>query len=64
MAEQSSIPLLDKPGAGVPWIEGLVLKYYIGPFVAARSDWQKNWDSFDAVNRKTLALAETLTDML
>ena len=62
MAEQSSIPLLDKPGAGVPWIEGLLLKFYIGPFVAAGSDWQKNWGSFDNINRKTLALAETLTD--
>ena len=62
MVEQSSLPKLDKPGAGVPWGEALLFKYYVGPFVAARSDWDKNWKSFDLINRKILAIAETLTD--
>lgn len=55
-------PLLDKPGAGVPTSERLFYKYYVGPYIAARSDWDKNWNTFDSINRKTIALAETLTD--
>lgn len=55
-------PLLDKPGAGLPWAENLVMKYYFGPFVAARSDWDKNWRIFDTINQETIAAAEKLTD--
>ena len=55
------MPQLDKPGAGVPWAEGLMYRYYIGPFIAAKSDWEKNWQMFDKINAKTLMLAEKLT---
>lgn len=58
----SDIPVLDKPGAGVPTFERLFYKYYVGPYIAARSDWDKNWDTFDRINRKTIALADNLSD--
>ena len=61
-ANLSDTPKLEKPGAGVPWAEGLLYRYYVGPFVAARSDWKKNWQTFDRINQKTLALALTLSD--
>lgn len=37
-------------------------RYYIGPFVAARSDWDKNWQTFDKVNAKIIAYADRLND--
>ena len=54
-------PVLDKPGAGVPWPQIAYLRFYIGPFVAGRSDWDKNWTLFDNVNNGILAKIENLT---
>ncbi len=64
MMEQphTELPQLDKPGAGVPWAEGLLLRYYVGPVVSTRTGWYRNWETFDNINRKTLAVAEKLTD--
>ena len=53
---------LDKPGAGLPFQQWAYLRFYIGPFVAARSDWDKNWRIFDDVNARIFAKIEGLSD--
>lgn len=52
---------LDKPGAGVPWLERAYLRYYMKPFVAARSDWDKNWENFDYINTRLFEKIHGLT---
>jgi hypothetical protein len=64
MAEQEAPqtePKLDKPGAGVPFLEWAFLRYYVGPFMARRSDWDKNWEIFDDVNRRIYARIDNLS---
>ncbi|HSA59426.1 MAG TPA: DinB family protein [bacterium] len=54
-------PTLAKPGAGLPFWEGLVTRYYFGRFVAKRSDWDRAGRDFDALNAKILKAVEGLT---
>jgi hypothetical protein len=46
---------LDKPGAGLPFHQWAYLRFYLAPFVAARSDWDENWRVFEDVNARILA---------
>lgn len=55
---------LDKPGAGIPFFDSLVLKFFIAPYVAAKSDWDKNRESFLVLSRLVLAEIEGLDDTL
>lgn len=54
------LPQLAAPGAGLPFIESLVVRYYLGPFVGARSDWGQNLNEFVAINDKILRLVDSL----
>lgn len=51
---------LGKPGAGVGLLQGLVMKYYIGPFIAAKSDWVADRQAFADTSKKILSLVEGL----
>jgi hypothetical protein len=58
MAQQTDAEIqahLDKPGAGLPFYQHLYLRFYIAPFVSARSNWEDNWKTFDGVNAKIFA---------
>ena len=59
-AEQAA--KLDKPGAGIPFMHGLMLRWFVGPVVANMSDWNKSSGDFVAVNAKVLKAARKLTD--
>jgi len=61
LPQPETAPHLDKPGAGVPLHEILYLKLYLGPFVAGRSDWEKNWKTFDDVNARVLSRIDGLS---
>ncbi|MCC2679856.1 MAG: hypothetical protein K0R29_2432 [Pseudobdellovibrio sp.] len=56
------VPQLQAPGAGLPWYHNLMLKYYVGPFVAGRSDWNVNEQTFHKVNGRILKEIESLTE--
>ncbi len=47
-------PKLAPPGAGVPWPQGLVLKYFIAPFIAGRTDWAVSEKRFVKLTLKIL----------
>lgn len=53
---------LDKPGAGVGLLQQLVMKFYIGPFVAATSDWDADSARFAASSQKILDMVAGLDD--
>lgn len=54
-------PILQPPGAGVPLPERLILRFFLGPFVAKRSNWEQNWQKFDSLNQKIFRLLDGLT---
>jgi hypothetical protein len=56
------IAKLDKPGAGIPLYQKLYLKWYVSPFIAAKSDWEADTRSFNLLNRKILDAVEKLDD--
>ncbi len=51
-------PISQQPGAGIPMPQQLYLRYYMGPFLAARSDWDQNWRNFDTLNEKIFRRVE------
>lgn len=48
-------PKLDKPGKGLPFIESVVVRFYIGPFVSKRFSPQQNTATFQKLNEKIIA---------
>jgi hypothetical protein len=60
MPETNAMPKLDKPGAGLPLLESLYVRWYLGPFVAARADWDKDSEAFNALGAKILKTVEGL----
>ena len=53
---------LGQPGAGVGLLQQLVMKLYLGPFVAAKSDWDADSQRFYNSSKKILAMIEGLDD--
>ena len=49
-----SEPKLAPPGAGLPFLIALFARYITGPLIAARSNWDRNAESFDRINQKIL----------
>lgn len=60
---QNAEPQLAPPGAGVPWPQGLVLKYFIAPFIAGRTDWSVSEERFHKLTLKILKEIEGLSDV-
>lgn len=55
-------PKLAPPGAGVPFATRLFLRHVVGPFVAARSDWQVDSARFNAYSASAQELVRQLDD--
>lgn len=55
-------PKLDPPGAGLPWHQKLILKYYVGPFVAAKTDWNISEARFYRLTNQINTELEGLTE--
>ena len=53
-------PKLAPPGAGLPFLIALFARYITGPLIAANSDWDKNANDFEQINRKILRELEGL----
>ncbi|MBI3544621.1 MAG: DinB family protein [Deltaproteobacteria bacterium] len=59
---QQSEPKLDRPGAGVPLMLRLVMRYYLGPFKAGKADWRESREQGDRIHAKILQAVEGLTE--
>lgn len=55
-------PSLAKPGAGLPWYHSLALRYYVGPFVAGRTEWTASEQTFHKVNSRIFQEIENLSE--
>lgn len=47
-------PILARPGAGLPFIDSLVLRWYMGPYVARRADKTTNLRHFTLLGSRIL----------
>ncbi len=56
-----SPPKLAAPGAGVPFFQRIFFRYYLAPFVAKKSNWDRNLKLFMAMHDKFMSLV-TLMD--
>lgn len=59
---QNETPKLAPPGAGIPFTQKLFLKLYLGPFVAAKTPWEKSKQNFEKITEKILKEVEGLND--
>ena len=57
MNQAEKEPLLEAPGAGIPQWQQFFLRTVVRPFVAAKSDWDKDSALFNALTQKILAAA-------
>jgi hypothetical protein len=58
----NAAPQLAPPGAGLPWYHNLMLRFYVGPFVAGRAKWTVSEQTFHKVNGRILKEIEGLTE--
>src|SRR6185312_15556381 len=47
-------PHLEPPGAGLPFLDSLYVRYYVGPFQSRRADKEKNLRLFALVGARIL----------
>ena len=47
-------PQLEKPGAGLPFLESLYVRWYVGPFLSRKSDKEKNLRLFAMIGARIL----------
>jgi hypothetical protein len=59
---QASAPKLAPPGAGVPLPQKLMMRFYIGPFIAGRAKWVASEQAFHKMNDRILKEIEGLTE--
>jgi uncharacterized damage-inducible protein DinB len=63
-------PKLQAPGAGLPWIESLLLKYWVKPRLASKATWEISSQRFERIHQKIfdeiqgLSLEELSTPVL
>lgn len=60
--DAQSPPKLDRPGAGLPWYEWLIARYWSFPRFCRRTDWAQADEIFAREGRKILEMVEPLDD--
>lgn len=53
---------LQPPGAGIPYFAKLYLRYYVKPFVAAKTPWQVSKRRADRIHRQILEEVKDLSE--
>ncbi len=53
-------PRLDKPGAGLPFLEALAVRWYVGPYLSRRADKAANLRLFTVVGAQLLKEADAI----
>jgi hypothetical protein len=56
------IAKLDKPGAGVPFFDGLLMRWYVGPVLSKKASWEENRKAFDKTTQALLKLVDGLDE--
>ena len=51
---ESGPPKLAPPGAGIPFYHRLMLRLFIGPFVAKKTSWTESEQSFHKISGRIL----------
>lgn len=54
-------PVLAAPGAGIPFPQKMVMRFFVKPFVAGRTSWETSETNFHKINKKILSAIEGLT---
>lgn len=55
-------PQLEKPGAGLPFLEALLVRWYVGPFQSRRRDRDQNVKLFGVLGARLLKEAAGVAD--
>lgn len=55
-------PRLEKPGAGLPFLEALLVRWYVGPFQSRRKDRDQNLRLFSMLGARLLKEAGACAD--
>lgn len=55
-------PHLEKPGAGLPFFEALMVRWYVGPFQSRKNDAQKNLRLFSMAGARILKEAASVPE--
>lgn len=55
-------PQLEKPGAGLPFLEALMVRWYIGPYQSRKNDAQKNLRLFSMAGARILKEAASVPE--
>lgn len=55
-------PHLEKPGAGLPFLEALMVRWYVGPFQSRQNDAQKNLRLFSMAGARILKEAASIPE--
>lgn len=58
----SKEPVLAPPGAGVPFQQKMMMRYFVRPFVAGRTPWEVSENNFRKINEKILKTLDGLTE--
>ena len=53
-------PQLEKPGAGLPFFEGLVVRWYVGPYLSRKADKDTNLRMFAMIGKRILKEADSV----
>lgn len=61
-SHEEAAPRLQAPGAGLPFLETLFLKFVVMPRETKRNTWESNVARFEREGRKILSLLEGLDD--
>jgi len=55
-------PRLAPPGAGIPIYQKLLLKLVVGPFISAKTPWEKSQRTFEKISEKIFQEVEGLSE--
>lgn len=61
MKERPEDVKLEAPGAGLPFLDSLLMRFYVGPFVSKRGTVEENWKRFDRINKKIMEMVQPLS---
>jgi hypothetical protein len=62
MSDAEIIAKLGKPGAGLPLVESLVMRWVVGPFISKKFGWDENRRRFEKTTAALLKEIEGLDD--
>ncbi|MEZ0225079.1 MAG: DinB family protein [Alphaproteobacteria bacterium] len=62
MSDADIIAKLAKPGAGLPFVEGMIVRWWVGPVLSKKNTWDENKLRFEKTTQSLLKLIEGLDE--